>query len=145
MVTPPAFPTAPELTLVRTPVNPTKSPVNPTKSSPPSIVMVSLAVILTEPAFPSPEVSVSISPPLLRIRVPVLIMISPASPTASELTSLVTSLSSPLESTPSIVIVLLAIILIKPAFPSPEVSLLISPPLLRVRVPVSMVTSPASP
>ena len=46
--------------------------------------MVFLAVISTEPALPRPNVLAETSPPLVRVREPVVILTPPASPSASE-------------------------------------------------------------
>ena len=45
--------------------------------------MVSLAVIFNEPAFPSPILPAKTNPPLLRVRLPVVMVTASESPTAS--------------------------------------------------------------
>ena len=76
---PPAFPSASGFTRLKAPLT------RPCKASP-SIVMVSVASIETNPAFPRPETLASIRPPLLKLRLLVVILIPPAFPSASELT-----------------------------------------------------------
>ena len=65
---------------------------------------------------------------------------SPAFPIASELTELEIKLRFPSTEIESV-----ALMVTVPAFPSPEVLLLICPPLVRFRLVVSMFTTPPFP
>ena len=107
--------------------------------------MVSLAVMFTKPAFPRPLVLASTCPPLVRLRLPVSMVIFPAFPTASEFTRLVTPLAAPSESSPSMVMVSLAVILTEPASPRLLVLVSTEPPCVIDRSVVVILISPAFP
>ena len=70
---------------------------------------------------------------------------SPAFPTAFGSTVLAITVGNPELLSPSREIVSLALMMIFPASPIPRVILIICPPLVRVRLVVSMLTSPAFP
>ena len=138
IVTPPAFPSASFWTELNAALGkPFDAPSN---------TILSCAVISTLPAFPLPKVSADITAPLVTSREPVVIFISPASPTAVDSTKLNAPLRClPSEDILSNTIVSCAVISTLPAFPFPWVLTDISPPLVTVREPVLIVTFPASP
>ena len=138
IVTLPAFPSAlrplPLLTLL----------IEPSEASP-STRMLSLAVIDTSPASPSPSVLALIRPPIERDREPVVIVTFPAFPTALPL---LTRLVIPLEkfdALPLIVTVSVAVISTEPASPLPKVLASTNPLLVKDKEPVVIVTFPAFP
>ena len=107
--------------------------------------MVSLAIISILPAFPRPKVLASTSPPLVKDKELVVILISPADPSASSPTELIIPLAKPSESSPSIEMVSLAIISTLPALPRLKVVALTCPPLVKDKELVVMLISPADP
>ena len=97
------------------------------------------------PALPSPKVLEVICAPLVRVRLLVLILTSPALPTAPFPTKLSITLLKPLLFSPFREILSVALIVILPALPSPKVLAEIRALLFRVRLLVLILISPALP
>ena len=134
----PPLPIAPASTELVIPLS------TPARSSPSrEILSTTLSIIL--PAFPIPEVLPIICAPLVRLRLVVSMRISPPLPTAPKLTELAIILLSLFLPSPSKKMVSVALITMLPAFPVPKVLLLICAPLVKLRLVVSMRTSPPLP
>ncbi len=96
----------------------------------PSKETLSVAIILTFPASPFPWVPTSNWAPLVTASDPVVMLISPPFPTPSEPTVLKIPLEPPSIPTPSRETISLLLMLIFPAFPSPFVLAVNTPPLV---------------
>ena len=111
----------------------------------PNRIIVSFAVILISPAFPTPKVLAPNCAPSAREREAVLIVIPSAIPLASGCTVLEIPLPSPSLSSPERVILCFAKIEIVRASPTPKVLALTNAPLMRESEPVSIVMPPEFP
>ena len=104
---------------------------------------VSVALIVTLPPLPCPKVLASNRAPLVRVKEPVFSSILPALPIALELT--LASIEVKVSGLPFKDTVSVALTVILPALPCPDVFAIINAPLLRVREGVVIVISPPLP
>ncbi len=103
----------------------------------PSKLTVSRASIVILPASPFPDVLLKREAPLVNERVPVVIRISPALPTAPDSTFAIALPSKSMRSR--------ALMIIFPPFPCPATPVFSLPPFCTVREPALMVISPPLP